>query len=101
MDQKAMITTILRSSCHWKTLVPFLLAKNRQENAFLTLTVNNHTLKQFMPSKTTINLLFNDMLFSHCFFFDWKIGVLKQTVVRVCYILNQQIHVGVACTNNM
>ena len=55
-----------------------------------------------MPSKTIINLLFNDMLFSHCFFFfDWKIGVLKQTVVRVCYILNQQIHVGVACTNNM
>ena len=43
----------------------------------------------YMPSKTTINWLFNDIwcyLFIACF--DWKIDVFKQTVVRVYYILN-------------
>ena len=42
-----------------------------------------------MPSKTTINWLFNDIwcyLFITCF--DWKTDVFKQTVVRVYYILN-------------
>ena len=30
----------LISSCHWKTLVPFCLPKNKPENAFLIRTVN-------------------------------------------------------------
>ena len=71
VDKRAQITTILISSCHWETLVPFCLRKKRPENAFLTLIV---------PSKTTINWLFNDVwcyLFSACF--DWKIVVNKQT----------------------
>ena len=44
----------------------------------------NHTEKQVMPSKITINFLFNDIWFYlliACF--DWKIGVFQQTVVRV------------------
>ena len=44
-----------------------------------------------MPSKTSINFLFNDTwycLFIACF--DWKIGVFQQTVVRVYYILKIQ-----------
>ena len=52
--------------------------------------MQNHTEKQFMPSKTTMNWLFNDIccLFIACF--DWKIGFFQQTVVRVYYILNKQ-----------
>ena len=54
-------------SCHRKTLVPICLRKKRPENSFLTLTMNyRHTCdrpteKQFMPAKTTINWLFNDI----------------------------------------
>ena len=39
-DEGAMITTTLISSCHWKTLVPFWLRKQRPKNSFLTLLVN-------------------------------------------------------------
>ena len=39
-DERAIITTTLISSCHWKTLVPVYLQKKRPENTFLTLTVN-------------------------------------------------------------
>ena len=45
-DERAVITTTLISSCHWKTLVPFCLQKKRSENAFLTLTVNYHKIVQ-------------------------------------------------------
>ena len=40
VDESALITTTLISSCHWKTLAPFCLQKKRLENTFLTLTVN-------------------------------------------------------------
>ena len=57
----------LISSCHWKTLVPFCLLKERPE--FLTLIVNYRKIaqknkschskqKQIMPFKTTVNWLF-------------------------------------------
>ena len=64
VDEWAMITTTLISSCHWKTLVHFCLQNKRPDNAFLKVTVNcrkNHTKKHFMPSKITINWLFNDI----------------------------------------
>ena len=64
VDERAMITTTLISSCHWKTLVPFCLQKKRPENAFLTLTVNYRKivhLKQIMSFKTRVNWLFNDV----------------------------------------
>ena len=62
--EKALITTTLISSYHWKTLIPFCLRKKKLENAFLTLILNHRKIvqkKKFMPSKTTINWLFNDM----------------------------------------
>ena len=84
-----MIKTTLMSSCHWKTLVPFCMQKKRPENAFLTLTMDR-TGKKIMPSKTTVSWLFKNIC---CYlviaFFDWKIGVFQQTVVRVYYILKQ------------
>ena len=40
VDERALITMTLISSCQWKTLVPFCLRKKRPENAFLTLIVN-------------------------------------------------------------
>ena len=64
MDEKALITTTLISSYHWKTLIPFCLRKKKLENSFLTLILNHRKIVQkkiFMPSKTTINWLFNDI----------------------------------------
>ena len=46
VDERAMITTTLISSCHCKTLVPFCLRKERPENAFLTLIVNYRKIIQ-------------------------------------------------------
>ena len=46
VDVRALITTTLISSCHWKTVVPFCLRKKRPENAFLTLIVNYHKVVQ-------------------------------------------------------
>ena len=46
VDERALITTTLISSCHWKTLVPFCLRKKIPENAFLTLIVNYHKIVQ-------------------------------------------------------
>ena len=46
VDVRALITTTLISSCHWKTVVPFCLRKKRPENAFLTLIVNYHKIVQ-------------------------------------------------------
>ena len=40
VDEGAMITTTLKSSCQWKTLAPLCLRKKRPKRAFLTLTVN-------------------------------------------------------------
>ena len=49
--------------------------------------LQNRTEKH-MPSKTTINWLFNDICYLFIACFDWKIGVSQQIVVRVNYILN-------------
>ena len=66
VDERALITTTLISSCHWKSLVPFLLRKKRPESAFLTLTVNDPKIAQ----------KFNDMWYYLVIaYFDWKIGV--------------------------
>ena len=52
-----------------------------------------------MPFKTTANWLFNDMW---CYlviaFFDWKIDVFQQTVVRVYCILNNATFVKLCAT---
>ena len=40
VDERALITTTLISSCHWKILAQFCLRKKRPENAFLTISVN-------------------------------------------------------------
>ena len=46
VDETAMITTIVTSSYHWKTLVPFCLQKKRPEKAFLIITVNYRKIIQ-------------------------------------------------------
>ena len=46
VDERALITTALISSTHWKTLLPFCLRKKRPENAFLTLIVNYRKIAQ-------------------------------------------------------
>ena len=44
VNDRALITTTLISSCHWKTFVPFCLWKKRPENAFLILLANYHKI---------------------------------------------------------
>ena len=64
VDERALITTTLISSFHWKTLVTFCLRKKRRENVFLTLIVNYRKIAQkiqIMLFKTTVNCLFNDI----------------------------------------
>ena len=60
VDERALITTTLISSFHWKTLVPICLRKKRPENAFLTLMVNYRKIalkkKKIMSFKTTCKL---------------------------------------------
>ena len=46
VDERALITMTLISSCHWKTLAPFCLPKKGPENAFLILIVNYHKIVQ-------------------------------------------------------
>ena len=58
VDERALITATLISSCHLKILVPFYLQKIFNTNSELS---QNHTKKQFMLSKTTLNWLFNDI----------------------------------------
>ena len=73
-DERAVITTTLISSCHWKT-PNFLLVKENSELSQI------RTEKQIIPFKTTVNELFNDIYLAiGCF--DWKIGVFQQTVLR-------------------
>ena len=52
----------------------------------------NRTEKQIMPSKTTINWLFNEIwcyLIIACF--EWKIDVFQQTVVRGYFLLKKLV----------
>ena len=52
----------------------------------------NRTEKQIMPSKTTINRLFNEIwcyLIIACF--EWKIDVFQQTVVRDYFTLKKLV----------
>ena len=64
----------------------FLLAKEKTwKRIFITNNESwqKRTEKQIMPSKTSVNWLFNDIWFYlviGCF--DWKIGVFQQTVLR-------------------
>ena len=46
LDERATITTILISVCHWKTLVLFVFKKKQPENTFLKLTVNYRKIIQ-------------------------------------------------------
>ena len=68
----------------------FLLAKeNTWKHIFNTNSElsQNRTEKQIMPSKTTVDWLFNDIRYLFIAFFDWKIVVFQQSVIRVYYIL--------------
>ena len=46
VDERALITTTLISSCHWKTHVPFCLRKKRPEKTLLALPVNYRKILQ-------------------------------------------------------
>ena len=76
--------------------------------------LQNRTEKQIMPSKTTVNWLFNNIwcyLFIACF--DCKIDVFQQTVVRVyislilvCLTVNIAqsyliLHFGINCISSV
>ena len=61
----------------------FLLAKEKTWKRVFNTDIElsqNHTEKQIIPFKTTINWLFNDIW---CQLLIGKIGVFQQTLVRV------------------
>ena len=68
----------------------FFLAKEETWKCVFNTNIDltqDRTEKHIVPSKITINWLFNDIwdyLFIACF--DWKIDIFQQTVVRVYYI---------------
>ena len=64
IDEKALTTTTLISSCHWKTLAPFSLWKKRPENAFLTLIVNYPKIACPPKQRQTDYLMINDVIYS-------------------------------------
>ena len=74
----------------------FLLAKEKTWKRIFNTNSElsqNRTEKQIMPSKTTVNWLFNDIwcyLFITCF--DWKIGVFQQTAAKIYYILKEDLY---------
>ena len=82
VDERALITTAIISSCHWKTLTLFCLQKKRPENAFLILIVYYRKIVQKNKFEATANYLFNDMCYKDIGSFDWKISVFQQTIVR-------------------
>ena len=55
VDERALITTPLISTRHWKILVAFCLWKKRPESVFLTLIVNYHNIVQIEDKLTTFN----------------------------------------------
>ena len=58
VDERALTATTSISSCHWKTLVPFLLAKEKTWERFFNTNSElsqNCTENQIIPSKTTVN----------------------------------------------
>ena len=44
-----------------------------------------------MPTKITVNWLFNSRCYLLIAYFDWKTGVFKQTIVRAYYILKKKL----------
>ena len=58
VDQRALITKTLISSCNWKTLVAFCSRKKRPKNPFLTLIVD---YRKIVP-KTSYALQNNNKL---------------------------------------
>ena len=64
VDERALITMTLISSCQWKTLVPFCLRKKRPKNVFFNTyseLSQNRAEIQIMLFKTVVNWLFNDI----------------------------------------
>ena len=46
VDENALMTVTIISSCHWETLLPFCSRNKRSENVFLALIVNYHKIVQ-------------------------------------------------------
>ena len=87
VDERAMITTTLISSCNWKTLVPFFLQKNRSENAFLKTTVN---CRKSIEKK--INVIQTEAVVQRCsvkeVFLKVSQNLQENTFARVSFLIN-------------
>ena len=91
LDKGTLIITTI-SSCHWKTLLPICLQKERPENTLLTLTVmiiKLYRKTNYAIQNNTTNWIFNDimMLFIHCLFWleNWHISANSCKGFRVCF----------------
>ena len=75
VDERALITTTLISSCHWKTLVPFCLQKKIPENAFLTIIVNYREIEQkskYIGYFMIYNVIYSLLVFTEKLEFFWR-----------------------------
>ena len=97
VDERALLTTTLIFFLSLEKPCTFLLVKEKTWKYIFNTNselLKNCTEKQIRSSKTTVNWIFND-IWSYLFiaWFDWKIGVFQQTVVRVYYILKKTINI--------
>ena len=87
VDERAMITTTLISSCNWKTLVPFFLQKNRSENVFLKPTVN---CRKSIEKK--VNVIQTEAVVQRCsvkeVFLKVPQNLQENTFARVSFLIN-------------
>ena len=63
VDKRRLIITTI-SSCHWKTILPICLQKERPENTLLTLTVmiiKLYRKTNYAIQNNTTNWIFNDI----------------------------------------
>ena len=73
VDERALITTTLISFCHQKTLIlPFCLRKKSKIFNTNSELLQNHTEKQIMLFKTTLNWLFTSL--------NTKVAIIQKPV---------------------
>ena len=65
VDERALITTTLISSCHWKPLYLFVCERKDLKRIFNTNSElsQNRTEKQIMPLKQTVDCFFNNIYY--------------------------------------
>ena len=88
VDEKALIISTLIFSFIGESLYLFAYEGKVLECIFSSIhELSRNRTEKLMPSKSTINWLFNNICYLFIAYYDWKIGFFQQVVVRVYYML--------------